>query len=481
MSNILKLSISFLFVILFGYITVSLVNDTYSIENTDFEDINFYRCVVDAYNEENGTSIDYLSDKLTDEQLGSIKSVSCMADEFEKHDILSVDGLEKLVSLETLRLQGLFKLDSIDLSNNSKLNELFISHSKITDLNLEGCPLLKKLYLQYNSINELDLSNNLLLEDIIVLGPYILTEIDLSKHENLKTVDLATEYYIYSGEDPNSIIKLPEYIGGEKPKVELSCLDGECSTIINEDGTIGPIKDDDIVISYKAGLYEISVYMITGFLSNLFYYDYMTVDVYIHNDIIYTKKLDEQFLFNTLELLGFNHIGKWSNTEKSNWLEVDMNNMKVYVKYQNRILKEFTFKLEEFVVPDKFVVSSNNYLYNVDINTQVDDFVKQLDTYGKVTVEKFKILSSDDLVGTGSKVKVKLYTAEYTYEVVVSGDVDGDGSIQLSDIMKVANYLYKDKNSLYNSYLAAADYDKNGKYELSDIMKMANRLYGKKT
>ena len=44
--------------------------------------------------------------------------------------------------------------------------------------------------------------------------------------------------------------------------------------------------------------------------------------------------------------------------------------------------------------------------------------------------------------------------------------------------MKIANYVYKDNNSLSGVYAKAADYDGNGKYNLQDIMKPANKLYG---
>ena len=49
--------------------------------------------------------------------------------------------------------------------------------------------------------------------------------------------------------------------------------------------------------------------------------------------------------------------------------------------------------------------------------------------------------------------------------------------LDLKDIMKVANYVYKDKNSLSGSYLIAADYNLDNSYNIQDIMKMANTLY----
>ena len=44
--------------------------------NNYFTDENFYKCVVDAYNKENSTSLPYTT-SLSDSQLGSIKKLAC--------------------------------------------------------------------------------------------------------------------------------------------------------------------------------------------------------------------------------------------------------------------------------------------------------------------------------------------------------------------------------------------------------------------
>lgn len=715
MSNILKLSISFLFAILFGYIIASLVNDTYSIENTDFEDINFYKCVVDAYNEENNTDIDYLSYNLTDEQLGSISSVSCISsalkitsikgveklssltslklnntlltsvdvsknssltyldvsrnkitsivtngkleyldvssnfltflsvdssfkkiiaddneitsvdlsnavlleelnlsqnklttidvtnntslkrlelknnylsqidvtnnteltyldisngseyclnggfvtgenkyssvdvsknlmlktlivDQVELNEIdisnnllledfsvsknydmyeidvtnneklrkldLSAIGLEKVdisknVLLEELNLSGNF-LKELDLNKNSKLVELYASQNEFVSLDLSNCLLLKVFYAYDNSLKEIDLSNNLLLEEIAIWSNF-LQKIDLSKHVNLRHVDLYNHYfdanfrnvyYVYSGEiislNINDIVKLPEHLGWDEPKFEFDCsgdkVNGICDTSIEEDGTFGSIRDHEIQFSYNGDKYDIygtinSVYLMTEWSND-------DIVIKSKDSVIYTNKLNGDYIFSSLKFPGFGYGGgDLPKDLKPKWLEVDVDNMKVYVKHEEQILKEFDIVYENYELPDRFIGNNERYLYNVEMGTSVESLIDLLEADVGVTVSnKFgEKLSSDDLVSTGDDVLIEFQTFDYKYKLVVPGDVDGDGFIRLSDIMKTANYLYKDKTSLYNSYLFAADYDKNGKYDLSDIMKMANKLYGKKT
>ena len=63
------------------------------------------------------------------------------------------------------------------------------------------------------------------------------------------------------------------------------------------------------------------------------------------------------------------------------------------------------------------------------------------------------------------------------YNLSVNGDVDGDGKLMLSDIMKISKYVYVDKKSLSDVYLIAADYNMDNEYNLQDIMKIASRIY----
>ena len=121
------------------------------------------------------------------------------------------------------------------------------------------------------------------------------------------------------------------------------------------------------------------------------------------------------------------------------------------------------------------------YLSNIDLNVSASNFLGKINTSGDITItnSKNEVITGNNLIGTGSKVSIKLNSRTATYLVVIRGDITGDGELKLADIMKIANYTYKDKNSLNGVYANAADYDNNGKYNLQDIMKPANKLYGK--
>lgn len=93
--------------------------------NDNFDDLNFYRCVVETFNTTNGTSLSYTT-SLSDDELNTITRMDCNSsgrDDSEK--IVSVKGIEKLQSLTDFNISS-NKLTSIDLSKNPNIEKLDI-------------------------------------------------------------------------------------------------------------------------------------------------------------------------------------------------------------------------------------------------------------------------------------------------------------------------------------------------------------------
>ena len=151
--------------------------------NNYFTDENFYKCVVDAYNKENSTSLPYTT-SLSDSQLGSIKKLSC--DGYYKSDeekIKNTNGLEKLTALTYLSVGG-NQLTNIDVSNNTALTYLNVTTNQLTSLNVSSNTALTYLYVSENHLTELDVSNNIALIDLEAADNQ-LTELDVSKNTAL--------------------------------------------------------------------------------------------------------------------------------------------------------------------------------------------------------------------------------------------------------------------------------------------------------
>ena len=65
-----------------------------------------------------------------------------------------------------------------------------------------------------------------------------------------------------------------------------------------------------------------------------------------------------------------------------------------------------------------------------------------------------------------------------TVDIVIFGDVNGDGKVTIKDIMLTNRNILK-KISLNGEYLEAADVNKDGKVTIKDIMLIKNSILGK--
>ena len=188
---IIILGVAFLINYIFytpSYINAYIATNIYKEPaNKYFDDDNFYKCVVDAYNRENNTSIPY-TQSLSDSQLGSIKRVECNG--FRVSDdtkVKSAKGVEKLTALTSLDV-GWNQLTTIDVSNNTALTELYVQGNQLTTIDVSNNTKLTELYVYSNKLTTLDVSKNTALTDLLVYDNQ-LTTIDVSNNTALKWLD----------------------------------------------------------------------------------------------------------------------------------------------------------------------------------------------------------------------------------------------------------------------------------------------------
>ena len=58
----------------------------------------------------------------------------------------------------------------------------------------------------------------------------------------------------------------------------------------------------------------------------------------------------------------------------------------------------------------------------------------------------------------------------------VTGDVNGDGEVNVSDVVGIANYVMGETPGIFNQ--ANADINDNGSVDVSDVVKLANIILG---
>ncbi|MBE7057007.1 MAG: hypothetical protein E7388_06170 [Ruminococcaceae bacterium] len=112
--------------------------------------------------------------------------------------------------------------------------------------------------------------------------------------------------------------------------------------------------------------------------------------------------------------------------------------------------------------------------------TTVEDFAATLgQNYICEVYKNGVLLSSDSYMGTGMTVVAtnKIVSKEYTSEVVVLGDVNGDGLVKAGDYMKVKKAI-ADSTLLTGAYFKAADVTGDGLLKAADYMRLKRYLSG---
>lgn len=184
----------------------------------------------------------------------------------------------------------------------------------------------------------------------------------------------------------------------------------------------------------------------------------------------------DEFVNEIAESTGITYKLFKETTEITNGLLEE--NMKLKIYYDDKEIDTFNIKNEYIEFDSSINVDKENkYLSNINSNTKIIDILSKINTSGTIIVtnNKDEVIEDTSLIGTGTKITIKLIKSTKEYQVIISGDLDGNGIINLQDIFDIANYVYNDKTSLKGAYLEAADYDNNNIYNLQDIMKAANR------
>ena len=135
-------------------------------------------------------------------------------------------------------------------------------------------------------------------------------------------------------------------------------------------------------------------------------------------------------------------------------------------------------KIDDILLNNKLKIN-DNYLSGISINTSQDTFesnLKKENSNISVVFEKNSNNNSNNLA-SGDKITIKLDGETKEYEVVIYGDVNGDGSIKASDYVLIKKNIME-TNILQNAYLKAADVNKDGNVKASDYVLIKNHIMG---
>ena len=120
------------------------------------------------------------------------------------------------------------------------------------------------------------------------------------------------------------------------------------------------------------------------------------------------------------------------------------------------------------------------YIGNIQEKTTIKDLKRKIKTNGTIDIYKgdSKITDENVILGTGMTIIIKLNNEEENYNVIVKGDLTGDGQIKMADVLKLARYKAGIDKNLEGAYLRAGDVVKDEKIGMPDILKLSRVLAG---
>lgn len=171
---------------------------------------------------------------------------------------------------------------------------------------------------------------------------------------------------------------------------------------------------------------------------------------------------------------------------KSNFNNYDFNNIwgydtSVYLKlFNNESISKPIPEID--VIFNKYLIK-DDIVYNIIPSTTRNQFISNMiideDLTYKIYNISGKILSGDELVGTGSYIIISNGVKTKTYDIAVYGDVSGDGKVSIKDVYLIADYAIANsetKGLILSSdvQLLAADVNKDGKISITDVFRVAD-------
>ena len=201
------------------------------------------------------------------------------------------------------------------------------------------------------------------------------------------------------------------------------------------------------------------------------------------NEITLTINAEDNQSGLSKKAYSFDNGQTWQSENKKTYTE---NTKGIIIKVRDALGNIATYneinvdKIYKLEIKDYIEITKEeeNYLTRISQNTTISQLKEKIETNApiKITKGEQEITDENALVETGMDLQI----GDTTYTLVVTGDLNGDGKIGLTDLANLKLSIVG-KRTLSTASTLAGDVNGDGKTSLSDLAKLKMYLVGKIT
>lgn len=164
------------------------------------------------------------------------------------------------------------------------------------------------------------------------------------------------------------------------------------------------------------------------------------------------------------------------------FIELSIGKGKLPLTIEIKVEAPSTTITEQEVLDFLGITKNEEYVIGFAVETKLTDIEKRILKDPRIELKRFTneqgVEIKESLVATGIKFTLVFGQKEYTYTIVIKGDVNGDGYIYATDYVKVRNHIMG-KGKITGPYLLAADINNDKNIYATDYVQIKNHIMGK--
>lgn len=371
----------------------------------------------------------------------------------------NLEGIQNFNNLKYLSCSNNEITQITEIQNLSNLYNLNINKNQVENINgLKGNNVLEYLYMDGNKISDIETLSSLEnLKKYTIYNQTYLTEIREIIQEDEKEFKLPELYqYLYNNGDltinkedlKTEVFGTEEYeISETYDYIKIKNLD-----LKNNDILIKVSDSSNTFLNYSIS-YDKTAPKIKGVENNKVYYEGV-IPICNDDDIgkILLTKNEQNMQYNLNDKI----------SESGNY------KLQIFDKVGNETKVEFTIKskISQTQTKEYKIDIEKENIIGINNNTKLSQFKKLLGgDAGYNIYNGEEELQDNDVIGTGNKL-VTEYGKEFN--LIVKGDVDGNGEVTATDLTVAVQILLKETN-IEDTQITAIDVNNDGKITATDI------------